>query len=109
MGQSPSAFQNWPDRDFFKLGAFMATPDGESYTFAKGGSFTVTDKISETENPVFFLKDFFENSYLAYSPASFITLSKANVLAWIKGLSVSHTPVSPVGNDDDLYEKDFDL
>lgn len=109
MGQSPSAFQNWPDRDFFNLGAFMATPDGESYTFAKGGSFSLTDKITETENPVFYLKDFFENSYLVYSPASFITLSKANVLAWLKTLSVSHTPVSPIENDDDLYQKDFEL
>ncbi len=109
MGQSPSAFQNWPDRDFFKLGAFLCSPDGESFTFAKGGSFTITDSFSEGETPVFYLKDFYENNYLAYTPASFITISKANLLAWINGMSVSHTPVSPVGNDDDLYQKDFGL
>lgn len=109
MGQSPSAFQNWPDRDFFKLGAFLSSPDGESYTFAKGGTFTLTDKFFESEVSVFYLKDFFENSYLAYTPDSFITISKANFIAWLNSVSVSHTPVSPVGNDDDLYQKDFEL
>jgi isochorismate synthase EntC len=109
MGQSPSAFQNWPDRDFFQLGAFMVMPDGESFIFAKGGSFTQTDKIKETKNPVFYLKDFFANSYLAYTPSSFITLSKANILAWLNSLSVAHTPLGPIGNDDDLYQKDFNL
>lgn len=109
MGQSPSAFQNWPQGDFFKLGAFLCSADGESFTFGKGGSFTVTDKFFETEAPIFYLKDFFENTFLAYTPESFITISKANFLAWLNSQSVSHTPVSPVGNDDDLYQKDFDL
>lgn len=109
MGQSPSAFENWPGGEFYKLGAFICSADGESYTFGKGGSFTITDKFSESDVPVFYLKDFFENSYLAYTPDSFITISKANFLAWLKAQSVSHTPVSPVGNDDDLYQKDFEL
>ena len=109
MGQSPSVFQNWPDGDFYNLGAFMASPDGESFTFAKGGSFTLSDKITETENPVFYLKDFFESSYLVYTPASFITISRANVMAWIKSLSSSHSPVTPYENEDELYQKDFGL
>jgi isochorismate synthase EntC len=55
------------------------------------------------------LKDFFENTYLTYIPDSFITISKANLLAWLNSVSVSHTPVSPIDNDDDLYQKDFEL
>lgn len=109
MGQSPSAFQNWPDRDFFKLGAFLCSPDGDSYTFGKGGTFTLTEKFIESEAPVFYMKDFFENTYFAYTPDSFITISKANFLAWLKAQSVSHTPVSPIENDDEIYQKDFEL
>ena len=108
MGQSPSAFKNWPDSDFMKRGAFLTTTDGD-VILGKGGEITLTDKFIETETPVFYLKDFYTNKYLTYIPASILKISKANVLAFLKDQSDFHPPFSPVENDDDLYQKDFDL
>lgn len=107
MTGSPSLLQNWIDSDFWNNGAFLVSSDGEHVTFAKGGSTTQTGKFFETASPVFYLKDFYRKEYLAYSPASFLVVSKANALIWIRGLSEDHQHISPVSNDDDIYEKDF--
>lgn len=107
MTGSPSLLQNWVDSEFWNNGAFLVSENGEHVTFAKGGSTTVTGKFFETSSPVFYLKDFYRKEFLAYTPASFLVVSKANALIWIKGLSEEHPHLSPVFNDDDTYEKDF--
>ncbi len=106
MGQSPSAFKNWPDSDFMRRGAFLTTTDGE-VILGKGGEITLSEKFLETETPVFYLKDFYSNKYLTYTPASILKISKADILASLKDHSEAHAPVSPVENDDELYQKDF--
>lgn len=109
MTESPSFLLNWADSDFWKNGAFLVSHDGEQVTLAKGGECSLVEKFTDSPFPVFYLKDFYTNSYLAYTPASFVTLSKGNVLSWINGLSEHHSHISPVSNDEDLYEKDFSL
>jgi isochorismate synthase EntC len=109
MSQSPSAIQNWLDRDFFELGSFLTSADGESVIFGKGGSYTLVDRFYETDAPVFYLKDFFQNSYLAYLPKAYLKVSKASVMAYLNSVTLSPEDFSPVENDDELYQKDFTL
>lgn len=105
MKESPSALLKWLDRDFFKLGAFLSSSDGEYVTFAKGGSFTVVEQFLETADPVFYLKDFYQNTYLAYIPANTFKIRRSEVSI----PEVGHDHFSPISNDDDLYQKDFSL
>src|SRR6478609_9367386 len=107
MTGSPSLLQNWIDSDFWNNGAFLASHDSEHVTFAKGGFFSLTNKLEISSSPVFYLKDFYTDEYLTYVPAAFITVSKANALLWIHGLSEAHGHISPDFNDDEIYEKDF--
>lgn len=109
MTESPSFLDNWIDSDFWNLGAFLTMPDDENVILGKGGEIAPTDSIQSGLSPAFYLKDFFENNYLAYRPSHFIQISKKNILNWIKELSESHKKISPISNDDDSYEKDFSL
>lgn len=109
MTESQSFLLNWADRDFWKNGAFLVSNDGEHVTFGRGGTCTIVSSFIDSEVPVFYLKDFYSDSYLAYIPDSFITVSRATALAWTDHLPEHHPHISPVANDDDIYEKDFSL
>jgi isochorismate synthase EntC len=109
MTGSPSYLSNWADRDFWNLGAFLISPDGENVTLGKGGSCTITEKLTEAPIPVFYLKDFYSGAYLTYTPAEFLTISRGNLLDWMNHFQENHPPISPVSNDDDVYERDFAL
>lgn len=105
MEKSPSALNKWLDSDFFKLGAFISSSDGKTVTFAKGGSFTLVEEFLNTPEAVFYLKDFYQNTYLAYKPKEMLTLARND----IQLSQIEHEHFSPITNDDDLYEKDFHL
>lgn len=109
MTESPSFLSNWIDSVFWKNGAFLALNDGDEIIFGKGGTTTLTEKFLDSSLPVFYLKDFYNNSYLAYIPESFVKIGKANALSWVNELAEEHPHISPVSNDDDIYEKDFSL
>lgn len=106
MSGAPSLLSQWMDRDFWDQGAFLTTSDGQ-ILFAKGGAFCVVNQFIESNHPVFYLKDFYQNQYLAYIPSEFIQVSSAIAIHWSKGLSTHHHHISPIANDDDLYQKDF--
>jgi menaquinone-specific isochorismate synthase len=109
MTGSPSFLANWIDRDFWTTGAMLCSSDGESITLGKGGVTTLITSELHLESPRFVLKNFFDNTYLSYTPESFVTISRGAFLNHLKSLSSSHTPFIPLANDDDLYEKDFKL
>ena len=109
MTASPSFLESWVDRDFWTTGAFLVSEDGLQVTLGKGGITDILDNFPDVSVPIFYLKDFYTESFLAYCPLSFVTISKANMLSWLDGISEAHSPISPVSNDDDLYEKDFFL
>lgn len=106
MSESPSAFSLWLDRDFFETGAFLCSHDGKSITFAKGGSSILVDRFFPVLSPVFYLKDFYQESYLAYTPISVKEFSLDEIKAEFQYEKADHSPIS---NDDDIYEKDFEL
>ncbi len=104
MKESQSVLKTWCDADFFKLGAFLSSADGDSVTFGKGGTFTLVEEFLPTESPIFYLKNFYSNNYLAYRPQETITVKKSECY-----FEREEKSFSPIGNDDDLYQKDFTL
>ena len=110
MNATLSEFQKWADSSFFKRGAYLTTTQDE-VIFAKGGEISFSENISQTDShsPTFYLKDFYSNRYQVYQPEKTFKLSKSDVLKWLESESVEHHHISPVNNDDDLYQKDFDL
>lgn len=98
----------WFDRDFFATGAFLTSIDGEIVTFGKGGSVSYLSEFKHTTKPIFYLKDFFSHSYLAYSPATILECTREEVDEYVEELKVSKESYKSLENDDATYEKDFD-
>lgn len=109
MGESQSALLKWLDSDFWKEGAFLTSEDGETITFGKGGKFSRVGAFVKTSKPVFYLKDFYTNSYLAYEPAGVLECTRHEIDEFLQTLKDLQKKFSPIENDDDLYEKDFSL
>lgn len=107
MSESPSALLTWLDRDFWQQGAVLSFHDDGKVVFAKGGTVSSTESFVSSSNPVFYLKDFFSNQYLAYHPANYIILEMNQVVTFMKGFRDNHTPLKAVRNFDDFYAEDF--
>lgn len=108
MGSSPSDLKKWIDSDFFKQGAFLSSTDKEFVYLAKGGSSEIIEEFYQTDTPVFYLKDFFQNKYLALRPASFLKVKTTDLTEYLQSLRLDSTHFSVSGNDDDLYKLDFE-
>lgn len=109
MNESLSALDIWLDRDFFQGGAFLTHADQQKVIFGKYGTYQNVDKFLENEKPVFYLKDFYQNKYLAYLPGEILEVSKITVMEWLKTKTFAHLPFTPVTNEDSTYQKDFKL
>jgi isochorismate synthase EntC len=109
MTGASSFLANWIDSDFWISGAFLASEDGQTVTLGKGLDITRVNIFEPDASVVFYLKDFFSDSFLCLRPSSYITIPTSIVLSWLAHLPDDHPHISPVSNDDDLYEKDFKL
>jgi menaquinone-specific isochorismate synthase len=107
MNPSLPLLHEWMGSDFWNLGAFITSLDDESVSLGKGGSVEVVKHFLPTDEPVFYLKNFFENTYLAYRPQAFARVPKSEFLSWSATLKNEDFPLITVSNDDELYEKDF--
>ena len=107
MTGSISLLKEWIDESFWTLGAFITSSDGENITLGKGGTRSLTNEIKETEGPVFYLKDFYHDSFLTYTPTHFLSLSRSHFEEWLNQVPDERTHFSPISNDDDIYQKDF--
>lgn len=107
MTGSISLLKEWIDESFWTQGAFITSSDGERVILGKGGVRSLTNEIKETESPVFYLKNFYHESFLTYSPTHFLSLSRSHFEEWLNQDPDERTHFSPISNDDDLYQKDF--
>jgi isochorismate synthase EntC len=109
MKGATSFLDTWVDSEFWSSGAFLVSEDGETVTLGKGLNLTLVNSFKPEKPIVFYLKDFYSDSFLSWRPSSFITISKATILSWLTQWPYDHSHISPLFNDDDLYEKDFNL
>jgi len=107
MSSSLPLLHEWMDSEFWNLGAFITSLDDGFVTLGKGGTTVEVEHFLPTKDPVFYLKNFFKNSYLAYKPLTFVTVPRSEFINWLEGLPFKDHPLTPYSNEDDLYEKDF--
>ncbi len=108
MSSSPSKLHQWFDSEFFKMGAFLTSVDGEIVTVGKGGAVSYVSEFKHSHKPVFYLKDFFAHSYLAYTPATILECTKDELEEYLAELKTTKSHFSATDNDDDIYQKDFE-
>lgn len=109
MKNSPSKLNSWFDSEFFLKGAFITSVDGETITIGKGGSHSYVSHFKENPRPIFYLKDFFQNSYLAYTPATILECTREELNEYLSEIKINAESFPSVGSDDHLYEKDFQI
>lgn len=107
MTESPSLLLAWMDRDFWTTGSFLCLE--EMIILGKGGDVTRANTFLSENIPAFYLKDFFTNEYLIHRPEKTLMMRKSHFGSILKCLPENHGPIHPMGNDDDLYEKDYQL
>lgn len=107
MPASLSKLHQWFDSEFFKVGAFLSSVDGEVITFGKGGVVSYLSEFKHSHKPLFYLKDFFAHSYLAYSPATILECTLEELEEYLSELITQPAKFSAIENDDDIYQKDF--
>ncbi len=102
----PAHVRDFLDHKFFERGAFMKDYGSESIVLGKGGEFR---KLTSADTPetFFYLKDFYEDTYLAYFPSETLSLKASELTdladSWDKKVNF----VTAVENEDSLYENDF--
>ena len=108
MNKSPSKLAQWFDSDFYSTGAFITSVDGDIVTFGKGGTFSYVSHFKENPRPVFYLKDFYQNSYLAYTPGTILECTRSELEEYLETIKTSKIKsIGPI-NDDEIYRKDFE-
>lgn len=108
MNKTQSTLSQWFDPLFFKTGAFLTSPDGETITFGKGGRVTTVKTIGASNEPVFYLKDFYQDIFLAYSPDTYLECTRDEIQEFLQTLPDRPLTAKPLHNDEDIYVKDFE-
>lgn len=102
-----SVLHQWFDRDFHELGSFITSHDNEFVYFAKGGSTQTVEKFLTTNRTVFYLKDFYTNSYVGYVPGEVLKVPRKEVQDFIKCWDFNPISYPALQNDEEIYKKDF--
>lgn len=93
------------DDDFYNQGAFLTDIDQETVILAKGGTTSEVSHFDRSNDSVFYLKDFYTDKYLKYSPSETLKVSLKDLRQKL------HAPKSKsfeaISNDDEIYQEDF--
>lgn len=107
MTGSLSKLHQWFDRDFLELGAFLTTSDDKYVFFGKGGELTPLMDFIPSSEPIFYLKDFYENKYLAYRPGVVLKIEKTEVQKFISCWDFNSIEYRSMGCEEETYRQDF--
>ncbi len=93
--------------NFLQKGAFLKNPADDSLIIGTGGEFQVVKNFDPESREVFFLKDFYSDTYLRYTPAHIHHLSPEDVKTLLSELGDKKPTFQSLGTEDHLYEEDF--
>ncbi len=108
MATSGSKLHDWLDSEFFAQGAFITDFETGKVTLGKGGKATQIDAFSIYINTTFYLKDFFQDEYMAYEPSSTITASLEELQSLTSSWKLGRPNPQNEKNDEDIYRQDFE-
>lgn len=93
--------------DFSEKGAFLKNPSDGSLLIGTGGQFDIVKKFLPDSREVFYLKDFYSDTYLRYTPGKISRLTPTD-LEKLLGETVISTPkFQSIGTEDYSYQDDF--
>jgi len=101
-----SSLHSWPDHEFFKNGAFLTSSDGETVVLGKGGEVFEVKNFIDSDSPIFYLKDFYTDTYLAYKPQTFLECTREELQEVLSDYE-DPSSVQVSGSADDIYREDF--
>lgn len=90
---------------FFEKGAFLTDPMTDDVVLAYGG-LVEKSKTIDKSRPAFYLKDFFQDHFIAYYPEHWLKLPRKELLNKLEGID-PEIQVLETRNFDELYKKDF--
>jgi menaquinone-specific isochorismate synthase len=93
--------------NFLEKGAFLKNPDDETLIVGTGGEFEIVRDFVPENREVFFLKDFYSDNYLRYTPAHIHHLNSEDVKKLLSELIEMKPNFESLGTEDHIYEEDF--
>jgi menaquinone-specific isochorismate synthase len=93
--------------NFSEKGAFLKDPSNGSLILASGGQFDIVKTFRPEAREAFYLKDFYSDTYLRYSPETILRLSPEEQQQLIQTLPDSKPGFQSLGTEDRIYEEDF--
>lgn len=92
---------------FLEKGAFLKNPADDTLIIGVGGQFETVKNFTPEAREVFYLKDFYSDSYLRYFPEKIYHLKSEDIQTFLSELEVTPPHVQSLGTEDHLYEEDF--
>ena len=107
MDLSTTEIISWLDEEFFSTGSMVSFEDRGVTFLSKGGTLENITSIKSSNSPLIYLKDFYSDHYLTYSPRKTLSI-QTNVLRDLAhSLQLIKPRFTQISNDDSLYEIDF--
>lgn len=93
--------------DFFEKGAFLKNPADGSLLLGTGGQFDIVKSFKAESREVFYLKDFYSDTYLRYTPERIRRLSVADQEKLFSQSFPAKPHFQSIGSEDHIYREDF--
>ena len=93
--------------NFLEKGAFLKNPADDTLIIGTGGQFDIVRDFVPESREVFYLKDFYSDTYLRYTPASIHHLKADDIAKLLSELETQKPHFQSLGTEDHLYEEDF--
>lgn len=93
--------------DFSDKGAFLKNPTDGTLLFGTGGHFDLVKDFRPDEREVFYLKDFYSDSYLRYTPEKIFRLSPTEQEKLLAETDSFVPRFQSTGTQDHTYRDDF--
>ncbi|MFL5784545.1 MAG: chorismate-binding protein [Bacteriovoracaceae bacterium] len=93
--------------NFSEKGAFLKDPSDGSLVFATGGQFDIVKTFRAEAREAFYLKDFYSDTYLRYSPETILRLTPEDQQKLLHKLPDGNPGFQSIGTEDRIYEEDF--
>ena len=93
--------------NFSEKGAFLRNPADGSLLVGFGGQFDVVKNFRPDSREVFYLKDFYADTYLRYIPETILRLTPSEQEELLKTPAPTGIQFQSVGTEDHIYQEDF--
>ena len=93
--------------DFSEKGAFLKNPADGTLLIGTGGQFDIVKNFRPDTREVFYLKDFYSDTYLRYIPEQIRKISAADLTSLLNSTPSPSVQFQSIGTEDHMYEEDF--